>query len=188
MGGKNIIKREKKLLEILKIVLLTLSKMTKIKNKPFFIFVFLVLLVFLLCGFSPIPDYYHIFNDTDMDIVYDLQNKDIAIYSKIDYFDDGVFIDRITVLLAGTSGSYTILPGKRAHVVAFDHFSYHAHIGVMEKFLLVVENLVIYDSDGHTIMTMEDITANTFSVEDYGRGFVIHITPEVIETGRRKYK
>jgi hypothetical protein len=119
--------------------------------------------------------------------VYDLQNKDLATYSKVDYFEDGVFIDQITVILSGTSGSYTILPGRRALIVAFDHYSYRTHIGVLEKFLLVVEDLVIYDSEGHTIMTLEDISEDTFSVEDYERGFVIHITPEVIEAGRRKY-
>jgi hypothetical protein len=38
------------------------------------------------------------------------------------------------------------------------------------KILFSSQALVIYDSEGHTVMTMEDITEDTFSVEDYESG------------------
>jgi hypothetical protein len=139
-------------------------------------------------GFSPPTDYYFIENNTTIDIVYDLRIKEgINRLDWIDYFVDGVLIGKVKVFSFWASGVSNISPNSYGYIVEFYRSFTNTHIGVLEKFLLVIEDLLVYDSEGYTIMTMEDITADTFSVEDYGRAFVIHITQEVMDAGKRKY-
>jgi hypothetical protein len=147
---------------------------------------------FLLFSWGPTTESYLIRNDSNETIYFIVSCTDeLHIFSEIPYFENGILIDFIKMYVPiETNTMYIVEPNNFEKIVEVIK---NTSIGMLDKFHRLFDGFAVCDSEGNLIMTIEDISENSFSV----RGDImniyamtrydLHITQEMVEVGRQKY-
>lgn len=124
-------------------------------------------------------------NDSSYEIMFTIKTIDPAHGRLIDYYKQGVFIDKIELKSSYSIDKYHV-PVKETESLFYVYRN--DNISVIEKFFVIVKDFIIYDRDGNIILTLDDIYEELFySLGTMNILHIIRITDEVIEFGRRKY-
>jgi len=179
------------------------------------IFAVLVLNAFCVFSLSPATDQYYIVNASDspvyMTIRFKYSERDgmnfctgFGFLINFDYYEDNIFITGIHGERCREVNKRYLFPNGLIPflaldfpIVSFPIFSLRANTVLASNlqhyvglFHYLLEEFTIYDEESHVIMTMDDITEDSFTFQENINSYLImlYITPELIKNGRQRHE
>jgi hypothetical protein len=145
-----------------------------------------------------------VINESGSDILLTTKLKDIAdMHQRIKYCRDNIYITTLELSWSAVYNKDLIPPSYPERALFTIEQDLHLFtppeeipeaIPYIDIFHYLVEVFIIYDAEGNVVMTLDDVTEDSLTINkmapDFSTSSVqikIVITPETVEAGRRKY-
>jgi hypothetical protein len=179
-------------------------KVLRNKGARFFLILLLLFSASYLFAFSWPEDRYMVVNESGSNVLLIAKLKDISdMHRKIKYCRDHIYITTL-ILSWYTDYNKDLIPPSYPERSLFK-IEQDLHlftppeeipeaIPYIDVFRYLLEVFIIYDAEGNVVMTLDDVTEDSLTINklapDFSTSSVhikIVITPETVEAGRRKY-